>query len=159
MSARTLAAITPLWHEAGLPASALDRLTLTGEEPVMPSSFAVGTAAQATIAMAALAATLVGELRGSGGQDVSVDMLAAVKGGLPHDELYCSYDKVARCEEIGIDLLIDDSPENLRRAIDAGITVATLEHPWNRELCETEDVICGKDWDELARNLEPVLSA
>jgi uncharacterized HAD superfamily protein len=77
--------------------------------------------------------------------------------GLPHDELYCSYDKVARCREIGIDLLIDDSPETLQRAIDAGITVATILHPWNRELCETEDVICGEDWDELARNLEPVV--
>ena len=40
--------------------------------------------------------------------------------GLPYDELYCSDDKVARCTEIGIDLLIDDSPENLERAIDAG---------------------------------------
>ena len=30
-------------------------------------------------------------------------------------------------------------------------------HPWNRELCETEDVVCGEDWHELARNLEPVL--
>jgi uncharacterized protein len=79
--------------------------------------------------------------------------------GLPYDELYCSYDKVARCEEIGIDLLIDDSPENLRRAIDAGIAVATIEHPWNRELCETEDVVCGADWEELARNLEPVLAS
>ena len=79
--------------------------------------------------------------------------------GLPYDELYCSYDKVSRCEEIGIDLLIDESPENLRRAIDAGIVVATIEHPWNRELCETEDVVCGADWQELARNLEPVLAS
>src|SRR3954471_17428841 len=31
---------------------------------------------------------------------------------LPYDELYCSEDKVARCVEIGIDLLIDDSPVN-----------------------------------------------
>jgi uncharacterized HAD superfamily protein len=77
---------------------------------------------------------------------------------LPYDELYCSYDKVARCHEIGIDVLIDDSPDNLRGAIDAGITAATLLHPWNRELCETEDVICGEDWPELARNLEPVLA-
>jgi hypothetical protein len=79
--------------------------------------------------------------------------------GLPYDELYLSYDKVSRCSEIGIELLIDDSPENLARAIDAGIAVATLVHPWNRELCEMEDVICGEDWDELARNLEPVLRA
>ena len=78
--------------------------------------------------------------------------------GLPYDELYCSYDKVSRCEEIGIDLLIDDSPENLQRAIDAGITVATIEHPWNRELCETEDVIAAADWPELERRLAPVLA-
>ena len=78
--------------------------------------------------------------------------------GLPYDELYCGGDKVARCAEIGIDVLIDDSPENLERAVEAGITPATLLHPWNRELCETEDVICGADWPELARNLEPVLA-
>jgi FMN phosphatase YigB (HAD superfamily) len=77
---------------------------------------------------------------------------------LPFDELYCSYDKITRCAEIGIDVLIDDSPVNLERALDAGIRAATLLHPWNRELCETEDVICGADWDELARNLEPVLA-
>ncbi|MEZ0291410.1 MAG: hypothetical protein ACAH82_02660, partial [Solirubrobacteraceae bacterium] len=73
-------------------------------------------------------------------------------------ELCCSDDKVARCREIGIDLLIDDSPENLEAAIDAGIGAATLVHPWNRELCETEDVICGDDWDELAARLERVLT-
>ena len=61
--------------------------------------------------------------------------------GLAYDELYCSYDKVGRCEEIGIDLLIDDSPVNLQRALDAGIRAATILHPWNREVCETEDVV------------------
>jgi len=77
--------------------------------------------------------------------------------GLPYDELYCSYDKISRCREIGIDVLIDDSPVNLEAALEAGILAATLVHPWNRELCETEDVICGADWHELARNLAPVL--
>jgi beta-phosphoglucomutase-like phosphatase (HAD superfamily) len=78
--------------------------------------------------------------------------------GLPYDELYCSDDKVTRCREIGIEVLIDDSPVNLEGALTAGITAATLLHPWNRELCETEDVICGADWPELARNLAPVLT-
>ncbi|HWT22117.1 MAG TPA: hypothetical protein VN213_01300 [Solirubrobacteraceae bacterium] len=77
--------------------------------------------------------------------------------GLPYDELYCSNDKIARCREIGIDVLIDDSPENLERAIDAGLIAATILHPWNRELVETEDVIYGESWPELARRLEPVL--
>ena len=55
-------------------------------------------------------------------------------------------------------MLIDDSPVNLERALEAGITAATLLHPWNRELCETEDVICADDWDGLARKLAPVLA-
>jgi uncharacterized protein len=78
--------------------------------------------------------------------------------GLPYDELYCSFDKVARCEQIGIDVLIDDSPKNLARAVDAGITGATIVHPWNRDLCEEEeDIVCAPDWPSLARALEPLL--
>jgi uncharacterized HAD superfamily protein len=78
--------------------------------------------------------------------------------GLPYDELYCSFDKISHCAKIGIDLLVDDSPRNLERAIEAGMRTATLLHPWNRELCETEDVVCAEDWPELARRLEPVLA-
>jgi hypothetical protein len=77
--------------------------------------------------------------------------------GLPHDELYCSWDKVSRCTEIGIDVLIDDSPVNLLKAGEAGITPATILHPWNRELCEEEDIVCAPDWPTLARRLEPLL--
>lgn len=77
--------------------------------------------------------------------------------GLPHDELYCSYDKISRCAEIAIDVLIDDSPVNLMRAREQDITAVTLLHPWNRELCEIEDIICGADWTELAAKLEPLL--
>ena len=77
---------------------------------------------------------------------------------LPYDELYCSFDKVTRCQEIGIDLLIDDSPVNLQRAIDEGITAATLLHPWNRELVEEEDVIAAPDWPSLERELARLLA-
>jgi uncharacterized protein len=75
--------------------------------------------------------------------------------GLPFDELYCSYDKIARCVEIGIDVLIDDSPVNLLRAREHDITAATLAHPWNRDV---PDVILAADWPELAARLEPVLA-
>jgi uncharacterized protein len=78
--------------------------------------------------------------------------------GLHYDELYCSYDKVGRCQEIHIDVLIDDSPVNIMRAIDAGMVPATIRHPWNQDVCEDEDVICGADWPELARGLDPVLA-
>jgi uncharacterized HAD superfamily protein len=77
--------------------------------------------------------------------------------GLPYDELHCSYDKLTRCRELGIELLIDDSPVNLLGAIDVGIAVATIAHPWNREVCEDEDILCARDWDELARLLAPRL--
>ena len=77
--------------------------------------------------------------------------------GVPYDDLHCSDDKVRRCVELDIELLIDDSPVNLARAIEHGIHVATIAHPWNRDLCEEEDVICADDWPGLERALEPLL--
>jgi hypothetical protein len=78
--------------------------------------------------------------------------------GLRFHELYCSFDKVGHCSQIGIDVLIDDSPHNMVAALERGIVVATIRHPWNEDVCETEDVICAQDWQELARKLEPVLA-
>ena len=63
----------------------------------------------------------------------------------------------AAASSSSIDLLIDDSPENIPRAIDHGILVATIAHPWNREVCEEEDVICAADWRGLAAKLDPLL--
>jgi uncharacterized HAD superfamily protein len=93
--------------------------------------------------------------RAEGARDATAQWLERI--GLPYHELYCSTDKVTRCTEIGIDLLIDDSPVNIERAVDAGILVATIEHPWNRDVCEDEDVISGADWAELRRRLAPML--
>lgn len=66
-----------LWRLGGLPPEALAELTLTGADPVLPSSFAVGTAAQTSIAAAALAACELGHARGQPRQRVAVDMLDA----------------------------------------------------------------------------------
>jgi uncharacterized HAD superfamily protein len=77
--------------------------------------------------------------------------------GLPYHELYCAHDKIAHCVNAGIELLIDDSPENLAKAIDHGIAVATIAHPWNRDLCEVEDVVCADDWAALGARLEALL--
>jgi uncharacterized protein len=77
--------------------------------------------------------------------------------GLPYDDLHCSFDKVSRCAELDIDVLIDDSPGNLLGAIELGITPATLIHPWNSELCEEEEIICAESWPQLEALLEPVL--
>lgn len=79
--------------------------------------------------------------------------------GLSFDELYCSYDKITRCREIGIELLIDDSPVNIERAIGEGITAATILHPWNREVCAELPVVAADDWPGLSAELDPYFSA
>jgi crotonobetainyl-CoA:carnitine CoA-transferase CaiB-like acyl-CoA transferase len=66
--------LSALWTEAQLPGDALDDAYLTGSDPVLPSSFAVGTAAQVTVAAASLAAATVWRHRGGRRQTVSVDM-------------------------------------------------------------------------------------
>ena len=69
-----MAALQALWQTAGLETSALQRVALEGVEPVLPSSFAVGTAAQASTAAAALAAVELGRLRNGLMQQVAVEM-------------------------------------------------------------------------------------
>jgi crotonobetainyl-CoA:carnitine CoA-transferase CaiB-like acyl-CoA transferase len=51
-----MATLESLWTSLGLDPQALELAVLTGADPVLPSSFAIGTAAQASIAAAALAA-------------------------------------------------------------------------------------------------------
>ena len=70
--------LTDLWASVGSDPSALDAVTLTGEEPQLPSSFRVAAAAQASIAATGLAAAQVWKLRSGQSQDVAVDMRHAV---------------------------------------------------------------------------------
>ncbi|WP_158925059.1 CoA transferase [Acidisphaera sp. S103] len=88
--------LSALWSDAQLPPEALDDVRLTGADPVLPSSFAVGTAAQVSIAAAGLAAATVWRQRGGRRQTVSVDMrhaaieflsehFARLEGEVPED--------------------------------------------------------------------------
>jgi len=70
-------ALSGVWKLGQLPPDALRHAMLSGADPVLPSSFAVGTAAQVSIAAAALAACELGHARGHDRQDVHVDMLHA----------------------------------------------------------------------------------
>jgi crotonobetainyl-CoA:carnitine CoA-transferase CaiB-like acyl-CoA transferase len=70
--------LADLWTLAGGDSSALDTVTLTGEEPQLPSSFRVAAAAQASVAAAGLAAAQIWKLRSGQSQDVAVDMRHAV---------------------------------------------------------------------------------
>jgi len=58
----------------GLDRNLADEVALTGADPVLPSSFAVGTVAQATIAAVGVAATNLWCERGGDVQDIAVDM-------------------------------------------------------------------------------------
>src|SRR6202050_2499522 len=69
--------LAALWRAAGQDDEALNDVEFTGAEPVLPSSFAVGTAAQATIGAAALAAGELWQLRAGRRQRITVGMRAA----------------------------------------------------------------------------------
>jgi crotonobetainyl-CoA:carnitine CoA-transferase CaiB-like acyl-CoA transferase len=70
--------LSDVWTSVGGAASALDALTLTGEEPQLPSSFRVAAAAQVSIAASALAAAEIWKMRKGQAQQVAVDMRHAV---------------------------------------------------------------------------------
>lgn len=71
-------ALGELWRLAGLDPARRPTTRLGGADPVQPSSFAVGTAAAASIAAAGAAAAAVHEARGGPAQPVAVDMTHAL---------------------------------------------------------------------------------
>jgi uncharacterized protein len=91
-----------------------------------------------------------------GAWDATAEWLRTI--GMPFDDLHCSYDKISRCVELGVDVLVDDSPVNLRHARAEGMIAATIVHPWNRELVGDDGVIGAEDWNELRERLDPVLA-
>ncbi len=67
-------ALADLWQSIGGAPEALDAIRLTGADPVLPSSFAIGTAAQVSIAAAALSAAELHHLRNGARPSIAVDM-------------------------------------------------------------------------------------
>lgn len=99
--------LADLWQHAGYSAAALANVQLSGADPQLPSSFAIGTIAQAGIAAAGLAAAQFRQLRGASSQSVAVDMRHAaaefrserylrVDGG-PAPELWDRIAGIYRC--------------------------------------------------------------
>ena len=70
--------LSDIWTSIGGEASALDALTLTGEEPQLPSSFRVAAAAQVSVAATGLAAAGIWKMRSGQAQAVAIDMRHAV---------------------------------------------------------------------------------
>ncbi len=82
--------LAELWTDLGGDRTALGRLTLTGSEPALPSSFRTGAAAQVSIAAAGLAAAEIWRVRSGHAQDVTVDMRHAV--------VECRSERYLRCD-------------------------------------------------------------
>ena len=70
--------LADIWISAGGEPSALDRVTLSGEEPQLPSSFRVAAAAQAGVAATAMAAAQIWQMRSGQSQGIAVEMRHAV---------------------------------------------------------------------------------
>src|SRR5690349_18357322 len=67
-------ALAGLWQGSGGDPSLLADVELHGQDAVLPSSFRLGTAAQATIAAAGLAAAALWRMKTGRRQRISVDM-------------------------------------------------------------------------------------
>ncbi len=83
-------ALAKLWADCGQDRAALANIDLTGAEPVLPSSFAVGTAVQASVAASALAAAEIWRARTGRTQRIDVSMRAAGIAG--RSERYLAVD-------------------------------------------------------------------
>ena len=76
--------LAALWQLAELPAPLLDMAELNGEAAILPSSFALASAAQTTLAAASLAAVHLGQLRGAPAQRIQVDREGAALSCTSH---------------------------------------------------------------------------
>ena len=103
----THSVLEKLWREHGHDAAALGQLDLTGDEPGLPSSFAVGTAMQVSVAASALAAAEIWRARTGRQQRVGVGLRAAAiaarserylhVGGRPAPDLWDRIAGTYRC--------------------------------------------------------------
>lgn len=91
--------LADVWTSVGGEVSALDTLTLTGEEPQLPSSFRVAAAAQASVAATGLAAAQIWKLRSGQGQDVAVEIRHAV--------VECRSERYLRVDDKGTPMVWD----------------------------------------------------
>lgn len=151
-------ALAALWRDLDLPTQALDAVALTGGDPVLPSSFRIGTAAQVTIAAVAAAAAELHRRRTGVAQTVAVDMRHAaaefrserccrVNGAAPSDP----WDKIAgayRCRD-GWVRLHTNFPHHrdgvlalLRCDYDKAAVARALED-WSAEEFETQATFAG----------------
>jgi len=62
-----------------------------------------------------------------------------------------SKDKYYYCRELGLDLLIEDNPEEIQDNAAMGLNMICYDQPWNRKVKETNKIKRVKSWFEIAR--------
>jgi crotonobetainyl-CoA:carnitine CoA-transferase CaiB-like acyl-CoA transferase len=149
-----MTALRALWQQAGLPNDALDFVELSGADPMLPSSFAVGTAAQASIAAAALAACELGHARGTPRQAVAVDMRHAalectgwfsLNGQVP--DLWDAFSGLYRCADGHVRI-----HANFRHHREGALRLLGLD-PESAQRCDAEQALLGwraRDFEQAA---------
>ncbi len=80
------------------------------------------------------------------------------ESGFRYDDLHCSFDKITRCVELDVDVLVDDSPVNLRGACEHGILGATILHPWNEQIVSEGGVVAAPAWADLEAGINQALA-
>ena len=80
-----------------------------------------------------------------------------VDEGLVFDEFTCQdpFDKIALCQRLGIDVIVDDHPETIEAAHAAGMRALTLLYPFNRETVQRLGIEHASHW----RDLGPMVAA
>ena len=73
-----LGALEQVWTVAGGDPSALERVSIIGDDPMLPTDIRIGTAAAAVIAATGLAVSEIWRLRTGRAQSVAVDVRAAI---------------------------------------------------------------------------------
>jgi uncharacterized HAD superfamily protein len=77
--------------------------------------------------------------------------------GIGYDALVLrlGVDKIEYARRHRIDLVIDDRPDTLERAVEAGFAAATLVYPYNRLVVETHpSILASTNWRDLRRRIE-----
>jgi hypothetical protein len=74
---------------------------------------------------------------------------------VPYDTLLCApgIDKLALCQEEGIEVLVDDHPALLERAHDAGLDCLSLHYPYLDELVGRQGLKTAHSWLDLAEHV------
>jgi len=78
MTTPPAAALAALWRDAGLAQAKLPSIDLAGSDPRVPSTFALGASALASIGAAGAAAAAIHAARGGGAQTLAVDIAHAL---------------------------------------------------------------------------------